>query len=109
MGDKATMMKSKDALQTLAAISEFASDTSKYAKSLLQKLPQPCREFVDAPRAFAVVHLDAEFLGEEAGMAANASKRESAAAGGYGGGGAGAASGAASKLATGAASVLSGW
>ncbi|CAE8615167.1 unnamed protein product, partial [Polarella glacialis] len=48
----------KNALQTLSAVSEFAvGNTAKYAKSLLQLLPQPCRELVDAPRAFAWVHL----------------------------------------------------
>eukprot|EP00927_Polykrikos_kofoidii_P074427 TRINITY_DN70422_c0_g1_i1.p1 TRINITY_DN70422_c0_g1~~TRINITY_DN70422_c0_g1_i1.p1 ORF type:complete len:646 (-),score=79.04 TRINITY_DN70422_c0_g1_i1:464-2368(-) len=52
----------KKALQTLSAVSEYAAEnTAKhakhYAKSLLQLLPQPCRELVDAPRAFAWVHL----------------------------------------------------
>mmetsp|Transcript_1286 Transcript_1286/g.2179 ORF Transcript_1286/g.2179 Transcript_1286/m.2179 type:complete len:628 (+) Transcript_1286:37-1920(+) len=48
----------KNALQTLFAVSEYALDkTAKNAKSLLNLLPQPCRELVDAPRAFAQVHL----------------------------------------------------
>lgn len=48
----------KNAIQTLSAVSEFAvENTARYAKSLLQMLPQPCRELVDAPRAFAWVHL----------------------------------------------------
>eukprot|EP00929_Paragymnodinium_shiwhaense_P044898 TRINITY_DN23009_c0_g1_i1.p1 TRINITY_DN23009_c0_g1~~TRINITY_DN23009_c0_g1_i1.p1 ORF type:complete len:570 (+),score=115.33 TRINITY_DN23009_c0_g1_i1:215-1924(+) len=114
----AAMMSSKDALRTLSAISEFASETSRYAKSLLQRMPQPCREFVDAPRAFAYVHLDGEFLGD---LEASLSKppasrgRSFSGDGGYGalGAAASAASAAAStapsKLATGAASVISGW
>jgi len=53
----------KNTLQTLSAVSEKAvENTAKYAKSLLQLLPQPCRELVDAHRAFAWVHLrDEEF------------------------------------------------
>lgn len=47
-----------NALKTLFAVSEYAFDkTAKNAKSLLSLLPQPCRELVDAPRAFAQVHL----------------------------------------------------
>jgi len=51
----------KSALQTLSAVSEYAvENTAKYAKSLLHFLPQPCRELMDAPRAFAWVHLRGE-------------------------------------------------
>lgn len=34
--------------------------TAKYANKLLDSLPQPCREFVDAPHAFAWIHLRQE-------------------------------------------------
>lgn len=45
------------ALQSLSLVSGHArKSTTKMAKSLLQKLPQPCREFVEAPRAFATAH-----------------------------------------------------
>lgn len=48
----------RTARQTLSAVSDFAvENTAKYAKSLMRFLPQPCRELVDAPRAFAWVHL----------------------------------------------------
>eukprot|EP00930_Biecheleria_cincta_P021724 TRINITY_DN16010_c0_g1_i1.p1 TRINITY_DN16010_c0_g1~~TRINITY_DN16010_c0_g1_i1.p1 ORF type:complete len:547 (+),score=78.14 TRINITY_DN16010_c0_g1_i1:31-1671(+) len=48
----------RTARQTLSAVSDFAfENTTKYAKSLMRFLPQPCRELVDAPRAFAWVHL----------------------------------------------------
>jgi hypothetical protein len=50
-----------NALQTLSAVSEFAAEnTAKYARSLVQLLPETCRELVDAPRAFAWVHLREE-------------------------------------------------
>lgn len=45
------------ALQSLSVASGHArKSTTKVAKSLLRKLPQPCREFVEAPRAFAWAH-----------------------------------------------------
>jgi len=48
----------RNPLHTLSAVSGYAvQNTAKYAKSFLQMLPQPCRELVDAPRAFAWVHL----------------------------------------------------
>eukprot|EP00446_Apocalathium_sp_SHHI-4_P088169 CAMPEP_0177481398 /NCGR_PEP_ID=MMETSP0369-20130122/26361_1 /TAXON_ID=447022 ORGANISM="Scrippsiella hangoei-like, Strain SHHI-4" /NCGR_SAMPLE_ID=MMETSP0369 /ASSEMBLY_ACC=CAM_ASM_000364 /LENGTH=613 /DNA_ID=CAMNT_0018957217 /DNA_START=77 /DNA_END=1915 /DNA_ORIENTATION=- len=61
--------RQKNALQTLSELSEHAvenlpryaeiavENSAKYAKQLLAMLPQPCRELVDAPRAFAWVHL----------------------------------------------------
>ena len=51
----------RGALQTISQVSELAAEsTAKYAKTLLRLLPQPCRELVDAPRAFAWVHLPQE-------------------------------------------------
>lgn len=51
----------QNALQTLSAASEYAvGHSTKYAKSLLQLLPQPCLELVDAARATAWVHLREE-------------------------------------------------
>merc|ERR1711865_883767 len=51
----------QNALQTLSAASEYAvGHSTKYAKSLLQLLPQPCLELVDAARASAWVHLREE-------------------------------------------------
>lgn len=44
------------ALQVLAAVSDYAANATKYAKSLKQLLPQ----ILDAPRAFAWVHLREE-------------------------------------------------
>mmetsp|Transcript_92587 Transcript_92587/g.288646 ORF Transcript_92587/g.288646 Transcript_92587/m.288646 type:complete len:550 (+) Transcript_92587:39-1688(+) len=44
------------ALQVLAAVSDYALNATKYAKSLRQLLPQ----MLDAPRAFAWVHLREE-------------------------------------------------
>merc|ERR1712008_151540 len=63
MGSYGSYRTTKNTLQTLSAVSEKAvENTAKYAKSLLQLLPQPCRELVDAHRAFAWVHLrDEEF------------------------------------------------
>jgi autophagy-related protein 18 len=48
----------KSALQKLAAVSgKTAAQSARYARTLLQMLPQDCRELVDAPRAFAWAHL----------------------------------------------------
>jgi len=57
----------QNALQMLSAVSGYAVDnTAKYAKSFLQLLSQSGLELLDAPRAFAWVHLQEE---EEAEVA----------------------------------------
>mmetsp|Transcript_27298 Transcript_27298/g.72325 ORF Transcript_27298/g.72325 Transcript_27298/m.72325 type:complete len:542 (+) Transcript_27298:61-1686(+) len=50
---------SKSTLQKLTAVSSYTAEhTARYAKSLLQMLPQECRQLLlDSPRAFAWVHL----------------------------------------------------
>lgn len=71
-------MSRKHALQTLSAVSEYAAgNTARYAKSFLQLLPQPCRELVDAPRAFAWVHLQEDAATPRRPGAAPAERRSS--------------------------------
>lgn len=48
----------ESAIRTLSEVSGYAAATSaRYASTLFQLLPKPCRELVDSPRTFAWVRL----------------------------------------------------
>lgn len=50
----------REALDVLEALSGASGNVTKHARSILQMLPQSCRELVDAERAYATVHLREE-------------------------------------------------
>mmetsp|Transcript_77590 Transcript_77590/g.146480 ORF Transcript_77590/g.146480 Transcript_77590/m.146480 type:complete len:623 (+) Transcript_77590:102-1970(+) len=50
----------RDSLDVLEALSGASENVTKHARSILQLLPQSCRELVDAERAYATVHLREE-------------------------------------------------
>lgn len=50
----------RDTLDVREALSEASENVTKHARSILQLLPQSCRELVDAERAYATVHLREE-------------------------------------------------